>query len=142
MLVLGFGRNGLHLGVREIPTTGNVCVIDCDPFLEVEEMIQRRSQCVGAARYRPKICGVGVPVLAVMLSPSSAPTQPTRNVAPSSATSKQSGCHQQWPRLRQRSAFEPASGPKSLWCVAVAMRKRLVDLGFKVRCQHLAHKPG
>jgi len=22
-------------------------------------MIQRRSQCVGAARYRPKICGVG-----------------------------------------------------------------------------------
>ena len=59
MPVLGFGRNGLHLGVREIPTTGNVCVIDCDPFLEVEEMIQRRSQCVGAARYRPKICGVG-----------------------------------------------------------------------------------
>ena len=39
--VLGFRKNGLHLGVREIPTTGNVSVIDCDLLPEVEEMIER-----------------------------------------------------------------------------------------------------
>ena len=41
MRILGFGKNGLNLGVREIPTTGNVCVVYCDLFLEVEEMIER-----------------------------------------------------------------------------------------------------
>ena len=51
MRVLCFGKNGLHLGVRGILTTDNVCVIDCDLFLEVEQMIQRRSQSVGGARY-------------------------------------------------------------------------------------------
>ena len=40
--VLGFGKNGLDFGVREEPTGGNVSVIDCDLFLEVEEMIERR----------------------------------------------------------------------------------------------------
>ena len=51
MRVLGFGKNGLQLGVREVPTTGNVCVVYGDLFLEVEEMIQRRSKSVGAAGY-------------------------------------------------------------------------------------------
>ena len=42
MQILGFGKNGLDFGVREVPTTGNVCVIDCDLFLEVEKMVERR----------------------------------------------------------------------------------------------------
>ena len=50
--VLGFGKNGLHLGVREIPTTGNVSVVYGDLFFEVQQMIQCRSQAVGAAGYR------------------------------------------------------------------------------------------
>ena len=54
MRILGFGKNGLDFGVREEPTGGNVSVIDCDLFLEVEEMIQRRSQSVGAPGYRVK----------------------------------------------------------------------------------------
>ena len=41
MRILGFGKNGLDFGVREVPTTGNVSVIDCALLLEVEEMIER-----------------------------------------------------------------------------------------------------
>ena len=41
MRVLGFGKNGLHLGVREIPTTGNVCVVYGELFFEIEGTIER-----------------------------------------------------------------------------------------------------
>ena len=59
MRILGFGEDRFNLRVGEIPTTGNVCVIDCDLFLEVGEMIQRRSQSVGAARYGTPAFGGG-----------------------------------------------------------------------------------
>ena len=41
MRILGFGKNGLDFGVREVPTTGNVSVVYGDLLLEVEEMIER-----------------------------------------------------------------------------------------------------
>ena len=41
MRILGFGEDRFNLRVGEIPTTGNVSVIDCDLLLEVEEMIER-----------------------------------------------------------------------------------------------------
>ena len=41
MRILGFGKNGLHLGVREIPRTSNVCVVYGKLFLEIEETIKR-----------------------------------------------------------------------------------------------------
>ena len=50
--VLGFCKNGLDFGVRKEATGGNVSVIYSDLFLEVEEMIERWGQSVGAAGYR------------------------------------------------------------------------------------------
>ena len=41
MRILGFGKNGLNLGDREIPTTGNVCVVYGELFLEIEETIEQ-----------------------------------------------------------------------------------------------------
>jgi len=58
--VLGFGKNGLDFCVREKATDSNVCVIDRDLLLEVEEMIERRGQSVRAAA-RVQIQGSGIP---------------------------------------------------------------------------------
>ena len=41
MRILGLGNNGLDFGVREVSTAGNVFVVYCDLFLEIEEMIER-----------------------------------------------------------------------------------------------------
>ena len=49
--VLGFGKNGLDFGVRKEATGGNISVVYSDLFLEVEEMIERRGQSVGAPDY-------------------------------------------------------------------------------------------
>ena len=49
MRVLGFCQNSLDLGVGEIPTAGNVSIVDSDLFLEIKQVIQCWCQAIGAA---------------------------------------------------------------------------------------------